>query len=86
MLATLVIVGPAVPANPAAPADQATGFRMNATNDGSMPDAGLTGPLVKLWQVHYAAGPLSSALIANGMVFATMSPYWSGQGRDAPRV
>ncbi len=75
MLAALFMVGPAAPANPVASADAATGFRMNATNDGTIPDAGLNGPLVKLWSVHYSAGPLSSALIADGMVFATMSPY-----------
>src|SRR5271154_5433107 len=69
----LVMVGSAVPANPAASADQATGFRMNAANDGSIPDAGLNGPLAEVWSTRFS-GPLSSQLIANGMVFVTSSP------------
>ena len=69
MLMALVFVGAAAPSPPAAPADEATAYQLDATHDGYMANAGLAAPLTQAWSI--ALPGASYPLIADGMVFVT---------------
>ncbi len=68
--ATAVIVELGTPTIPTSPADEATGYQLDAAHDGYMTDAGLAAPLTQAWSDNLP-GDVWYSLIVNGTVFIT---------------